>query len=55
MLHTVYVDLHAPVEVLFNRRSILAPTNANHDAINDAASRHAPRQGARPAQTAAAL
>jgi len=33
----VYGDLHAPVEALFSRRSILTPTNANVDAINDIA------------------
>jgi len=32
----VYGDLHAPVEALFSRRSILTPTSANIDAINDA-------------------
>jgi len=33
----VYGDLRAPVEALFSRRGILTPTNANVDAINDAA------------------
>ena len=37
LLHTVYGDLHTPVEALFSRRSILTPTNSNVDAINDAA------------------